>query len=61
MSLPPRARGKEQAKGIRVLDDGTGVDAEEMANKFHSLFNDVDDDDRAKLSESEDEMVMTDE
>ena len=52
---------KRQAKGIRVLDDGTGADAEEMANKFHSLFNNVDDDERAKLSESEDEAFMADE
>ena len=37
-----------------MLDDGTGEDAEEMANKFHSLFNGVDDQER--LSESEDAM-----
>ena len=52
-----RAR-KRKAKGIRVLDAGTGTDAEEMANKFHSLFNDVDGQER--LSETEDEIVRTD-
>ena len=52
---------RRKAKGIRVLDDGTGAEAEEMANKFDSLFNDVDDDDRAKLSESEEEMILPDE
>ena len=44
-----------------MLDDGTGEDAEEMANTFHSVFNDVDDGVRAKLSESEDEIAMADE
>ena len=44
-----------------MLDDGTGAEAEDMANKFDSLFNDVDDDDRAKLSESEEELNLTDE
>ena len=52
---------RRQAKGIRVLDDGTGAEAEDMANKFDSLFNDVDDDDRAKLSEPEEELNLTDE
>ena len=49
---------KRKAKGICVLDDGTGADAEEMANKLHSLFNDVDDPEM--LSEPEDEMIGTD-
>ena len=49
---------KRKAKGICVLDDGTGADAEDMANKFHSLFNDVDG--QEMLSEPEDEMTETD-
>ena len=53
---------RRKAKGIRVLDDGTGTEAQDMANKFDSLFNDVDDNDQANyLSDSEDELNLTDE
>ena len=52
---------RRKAKGIRVLDDGTGTEAQDMANTFDSLFNDVDDNDQAKFSDSEDELNLTDE
>ena len=38
---------KRKAKGIQVLDDGTGTDARDLARKFDVLFNDVDDNDQA--------------
>ena len=54
-------RRKKKVKGIRVLDDGTGAEAEDMANKFDSLFNDVDENDQAKFSDSEEELNLADE
>ena len=44
-----------------MLDDGTGADAADLASKFDVLFNGVDNDDRAELSESEEEMNLPDE
>ena len=53
---------KRKAKGIRVLDDGTGAEAEDLATKFDVLFNDVDhDDDGAKLSDSDEETSLANE
>ena len=55
---------RRKAKGIRVLDDGTGTEAQDMANKFDSLFNDVDDNDQAlqaEFSDSENELNLPDE
>ena len=55
---------KRKAKGIQVLDDGTGTDARDLANKFDSLFNDVDDNDQAlqaEFSDSENELNLPDE
>ena len=48
---------RRKAKGIKVLDDGTGTDARDLANKFDSLFNDVDDNQQANYvsDSSEDE------
>ena len=49
---------RRKAKGIQVLDDGTGTDARDLANKFDGLFNDVDDNDQANYvsDSSEDEL-----
>ena len=54
---------RRKAKGIQVLDDGTGTDARDLANKFDGLFNDVDDNDQANYvsDSSEDELNLTDE
>ena len=54
---------RRKAKGIQVLDDGTGTDARDLANKFDGLFNDVDDNDQANYvsDSSENELNLTDE
>ena len=52
---------RRAAKGIRVLDDGTGPEARDLVDKFDSLFNDVEDNDQAKFSDSEEELNLTDE
>ena len=39
-----------------MLDDGTGTDARDLANKFDVVFNDVDDNDVANyVSDSSEE------
>ena len=46
-----------------MLDDGTGTNAKDLANRFDGLFNDVDDNDQANYvsNSSEDELNRMDE